>query len=128
SAASKRVADLERHLGHSLLLRHGRGVEPTPAGTVLYQRAKAIVRSIQLAEKAVSGFSSEGTAKIRLAANPSTLLQQLPSHMGQFLHDRRDISVDLIEAHSFDIPRMVADTTVDIGIYHANHPAPGVTS
>lgn len=128
SAASKRVAELERHLGRALLLRHGRGVEPTAAGTLLYQRAKAILRSIQLAESAVNNYSAEGIAKIRLAANPSTLLQFLPGPMSRFLERRSNISVDLIEAHSYDIARMVSDGSVDIGIYHAKHPAPGVTS
>lgn len=50
SPASKRVAELERHLGCTLLHRHGRGVEPTAAGALLYQRAKAIRRSVQLTE------------------------------------------------------------------------------
>src|SRR3546814_18469051 len=59
SAASKRIAELERHLDRTLLLRHGRGVEPTPAGTLLYQRAKAILRSIQLAEHEVNSYSAE---------------------------------------------------------------------
>lgn len=34
SAASKRMAELERQVGTRLLVRHGRGVTPTPAGTM----------------------------------------------------------------------------------------------
>jgi DNA-binding transcriptional LysR family regulator len=128
SAASKRVAELERHLERTLLHRHGRGVEPTPAGALLYQRAKAILRSVQLTESAINGYSADGQAKIRLASNPSTILQSLPGVMGRFLADRRDVSVDLLDAHSYDIPRMVAEASVDIGIYHADHPVPGVAS
>lgn len=128
SAASKRVAELERHLDRTLLHRHGRGVEPTPAGALLYQRAKAILRSVHLTEKAINGYSADGQAKIRLASNPSTILQFLPGVMGRFLADRRDVSVDLLDAHSYDIPRMVAEASVDIGIYHADHPVPGVAS
>ncbi|NYT35855.1 LysR family transcriptional regulator [Allopusillimonas soli] len=128
SAVSKRITELERHLDRALLLRHGRGVEPTPAGTLLYQRAKAILKSVQLAETAIHSFSNAGVAKIRLAANPSTLLQFLPGPMGKFLHGRDDITVDLIQDHSYDIPRTVAEGKVDLGIYHAEHPATGVTS
>ncbi|OZI40208.1 LysR family transcriptional regulator [Bordetella genomosp. 1] len=128
SAASKRVAELERHLDRTLLVRHGRGVEPTPAGMLLYQRAKAILKSVQLAEQAIDQYSAEGQARIRLAANPSTSLQFLPPIMGRFLAARPRVSVDLIEAHSFDIARLVAENTVDIGIYHAVHPVPGVAS
>jgi DNA-binding transcriptional LysR family regulator len=128
SAASRRIAELERHLERTLLHRHGRGVEPTPAGVLLYQRAKAILRSVQLAEQAVDSYSADGQAKIRLAANPSTLLQFLPAPMARFLDGRHNVAVDLLEAHSYDIPRMVADGNVDIGIYHADRPAPGVSS
>lgn len=128
SAASKRVAELERHLGRTLLLRHGRGVEPTPAGTLLYQRATAILRSLELAQSAVSSYSSDGLAKIQLAANPSSLLQFLPGKMSRFLEGKKNVSVDLIESHSFDTPRMVAQGKVDVGIYHARHPAAGVAS
>lgn len=128
STASKRIAELERQLDRVLFYRHGRGVDPTPAGLLLYQHAKAILRGLQTAEAAINHFSHDGVAKIRLAANPSTLLQFLPKKMGRFFSNRRGVSVDLIEAHSFDIPRMVVDGSVDLGIYHAQHPAPGVTS
>jgi len=128
SAVSKRITELERQLQRALLLRHGRGVEPTPAGTLLYQRAKAILLSVQHAQNAVNSFSSDGMAKLRLAANPSTLLQFLPARMGRFLSGRDNLSIDLIEAHSYDIPRIVAEGSVDIGIYHARHPSPGVSS
>ncbi|KOF53512.1 MULTISPECIES: LysR family transcriptional regulator [unclassified Achromobacter] len=128
SAASKRVAELERQLDRVLLLRHGRGVEPTQAGVLLYQRAKAILRSVQLTEQAVQRFSANGQAKVKLAANPSTILQFLPAVMGRFLAGRSDVSVDLLDRHSYDIPRLVAEGTVDIGIYHADYPMPGVES
>jgi len=128
SAASKRIAELERYLNRTLLHRHGRGVEPTPAGMLLYQHAKAILRGVQTTEQAIGQYSVNGQAKIRLASNPSTILQFLPPVMGRFLASSPGISVDLLEAHSFDIPRMVAEGTIDIGIYHSDHPAPGVAS
>jgi DNA-binding transcriptional LysR family regulator len=128
SAASKRVAELERHLDRTLLHRHGRGVEPTPAGVLLYQRAKAILRSVQLAEQAVDSYSADGQAKIRLAANPSTILQFLPAPMARFMEGRQNVAIDLLDCHSYDIPRLVAEGAVDMGIYHADHPQPGVAS
>jgi DNA-binding transcriptional LysR family regulator len=128
SAASKRVAEMERHLNRVLLHRHGRGVEPTPAGMLLYQRAKAILRNLHLAEAAVEGYALDGMAKIRLASVPSPILAVLPPQIGRYLRDRPKISVDLLECYSDDIPRMVAEDRADIGIYHGRHPAPGVLS
>lgn len=128
SAASKRVAEMERHLNRVLLHRHGRGVEPTAAGLLLFQRAKAILRSLQLAEEAVQGYAVDGMAKIRLASVPSPILVVLPPQIGRFLRGNPKVSVDLLECYSYEIPRMVAEHRADIGIYHGTHPAIGVVS
>jgi len=128
SAVSKRIRELERYLGKSVLVRHGRGVDPTPAGALLYQRAKSILRNVALTEKAMHEYAHDGVAKIRLLANPSTVLQFLPAQMKSFLSKSRNISIDLVESHSFDIPRMVIDGQADIGIYHADYPASGTLS
>ena len=128
SAASKRMIELERQLGVVLLLRHGSGVEPTPAGLSLYQRAKAILRSVQLAAHTVGEFAPTGIAKIRLAANRSTMVQFVPALISRYLLRTPDTRLDLLERLSFDIPRLVAEGEADIGIYHSVRPAPGVTS
>lgn len=128
SAASKRIIELERQLGVVLLNRHGRGVEPTPAGSMLYQRAKAILRGVRLAEEAVAEFAPTGLAKIRLVANRSTMLEFIPAVISRYLSRTPDTSIDLLEKLSFDIPRMVAEGEADIGVYHSIKPAPGVTS
>ncbi|GAB2892031.1 LysR family transcriptional regulator [Paralcaligenes ginsengisoli] len=128
SAVSKRMTELERHLGKAVLLRHGRGVDPTPAGILLYQRAKSLLRHVKLTEKAINEFTSDGVAKIRLLANPSTVLQFLPIEMKSFLAKSKNISIDLVESHSYDIPRLVADDQADLGIYHADYPASGILS
>jgi DNA-binding transcriptional LysR family regulator len=128
SAVSKRIAELERRFGKALLVRHGRGVEPTPAGALLYRQAKALLRSAQLVEESIEGFDAGGLPKIRLAANPSTILQFLPVPLARYLATRPDVRLDLLESHSYDVPRMIVDGDADIGIYHAAHLAPGVVS
>lgn len=128
SAASKRIIELERQLGVVLLHRHGRGVEPTPAGAMLYQRAKAILRGVKLAEEAVAEFAPTGIAKIRLVANRSTMLHFIPIVISRYLARTPDTRIDLLENLSFDIPRLIAEGEADIGVYHNTRPAPGVTS
>lgn len=128
SAASKRIIDLERQLGVVLLSRHGRGVEPTPAGSMFYQHARAVLRGLKAAEEAVAEFAPSGVAKIRLAANRSTLLHFVPVLIARFLERAPDTRIDLIERLSFEIPRLVIEGDADIGIYHGVRPAPGVAS
>ncbi|GAB3475303.1 LysR family transcriptional regulator [Polaromonas eurypsychrophila] len=128
SAASKRISELERRLGTTLLRRHGRGVEPTPAGAMLYQQAKAILRNVAQARQSLAAFASSGVPNIRLVANSSTVLQFLPADISAFARKVPAARVDLVEAFSYDVPRMVADGQADIGIYHAEHPSSGVVS
>ena len=66
SAVSKRISELERRLGTTLLRRHGRGVEATPAGAMLYQQAKAILRNVAQARELLGAFSDSGAPKLRL--------------------------------------------------------------
>src|SRR5258705_12801115 len=51
---SRQVQLLERELGQRLLERHGRGVQPTEAGTALLAHARAI---FELAERATSDMA-----------------------------------------------------------------------
>ncbi|WP_258002235.1 LysR family transcriptional regulator [Burkholderia sp. WAC0059] len=128
SAASKRITELERRLGAVLLVRHGRGVEPTPAGVALYHRAKAILRSVELAQHCVAEFGSGGMPKIRLAANRSSIIQFLPAALSRYFSSEPGAQIELQERYSYDIPRLVIDAEADLGIYHATTPAPGVHS
>lgn len=63
-----------------------------------------------------------------MVANSSTVLRFLPTDISSFARKMPAARVDLLEAFSYDVPRMVADGQGDIGIYHAEHPASGVVS
>lgn len=128
SAASKRISELERRLGTTLLQRHGRGVHATPAGAVLYHQAKVILRNVAQARDSLAAYASSGAPSIRLVANSSSLLQFLPRDIASFSRKMPGTRVDLLEAFSYDVPRMVADGQAEIGVYHAEHPASGVVS
>jgi DNA-binding transcriptional LysR family regulator len=128
SGASKRIAELERRLGAVLLVRHARGVEPTPAGVALYHHAKAILRSVELAQSSVAEFGAGGMPKIRLAANRSSIIQFLPEPLSRYFATEPGAQIDLQERYSYDIPRLVSEGEADLGVYHAATAAPGVHS
>ncbi|ETF02967.1 LysR family transcriptional regulator [Advenella kashmirensis W13003] len=128
SAMSKRIAELEREGGVTLLRRHGRGVSPTPAGTMLYQRAKSILKALGAAEDALSAYATDGASRLRLLANPSTTVQFLHKDLAPFLRTHTDCHIHLADGHSLDIPRRIHEGEADIGIYHAVYPAVGMKS
>lgn len=117
SAVSKRVAGLEADLGVALLARHAKGVSLTPAGEVLLQRARDILRSVETTALEIGDFTRDGQALIRLAANHSSMVQFLPGDLASFLAAHPRAKVDLIERLSADVVRAVADGLADVGIF-----------
>lgn len=128
SGASKRIAELEGRLGVELLTRHARGVQGTPAGLSLYHHARAILRRIEIAQDVVAEFGKAGNPKVRLVANPSSIIAYIPQITRKYFLESPTARIDLQERYSYDIPRLVAENDADVGIYHALSPAPGVTS
>ncbi len=129
SAVSKRITELERSLGTTVLQRHNRGVLPTPAGSALYYRAKAILGQMAGLTSFAEDFASDGSPKIQLAANRSAIILFLPRELKLYQERQSQrLRVDLLEAYSSDIPRLVVEKNLDLGIYHAVGPAPGVHS
>jgi DNA-binding transcriptional LysR family regulator len=128
SAVSKRIGELEQHVGKALLRRHGRGIVPTPAGELLYLHAKSILRSLRAADEALAEFGNNGLRKIRLVAGQTNVVQCLPSQIAGFMSVVKDASIHLIEGRSADVPGIVRSGDADVGIYHAQYPATGVLS
>jgi DNA-binding transcriptional LysR family regulator len=128
SAISKRIGELERYVGKSLLRRSGRGIEPTAAGELLYLHAKSILRSLRVADQALASFNDNGVRKIRLLATQTTIVQSLPQQIAAYLLQSQETSIYLIESRSVDIPATVSAGEADIGIYHAQYPAASVLS
>ena len=54
-AASKRITDLEAAFGVTLLERHSRGVRTTPAGQVLFDRARSVLQEVEHLSAELSG-------------------------------------------------------------------------
>lgn len=129
SAVSKRISELERNLGVAVLQRHNRGVLPTAAGSALYHRAKAILGQVSGLTNFVEDYAADGSPKIQLAANRSSIILFLPQELKRY-QDTQPVRlrIDLLEAYSSEIPRLIVEKNLDIGIYHAVGPAPGVYS
>lgn len=128
SAASKRLADLEAELRVALFHRHAKGVELTPAGVALLDRARDILTSLEATAREISEFAADGFAHIRLTANPSAMAQFLPDDLAAFAGAFPRTKVDVTERFSVDVVRAVAEGLADVGIYCAPVAPHGVRS
>lgn len=120
SAVSRRLSDLEHRLGVAVLYRKGRGVEPTPAGSVLLRHAENLLQLAERARDDMTDFAEGSRGQVRLAANPSAIAQFLPDVLSGFLGKNPNVRIVLKEAVSNVIVSNIADGLVDVGIFSAS--------
>jgi DNA-binding transcriptional LysR family regulator len=116
-AASKRMADLEAAAGVTLLERHSRGVRPTAAGRVLFERARAVLKEVEHLAADLSDYASGVVGVVRLWANTSAITQFLPRELNAFQAANPGIRIELEEQNSADIVFAVLDGRADFGIF-----------
>lgn len=118
SAISKRIAQLERLLGTTLLIRGRRGVRPTPACEALIEHARAIEYSVARIEADVAAYASGLRGHVRLAASASAIAESLLDDVAAFMREpaNRGIRVEVEERLSVDVVRSVREGSASLGV------------
>ena len=119
SAVSKRIAQLEDDLGVELLVRARRGVEPTPAGLALLERARDIVFTMDRIDADAASFAAGVvTAHVRLLATPAAIAEGLLGDVAAFMREpaHEGIRVDLEEREARDLVGALHDGHASLGV------------
>jgi DNA-binding transcriptional LysR family regulator len=119
SAVSKRLSDLEATLETTLLYRHTRGVDLTPAGQSLLHHARSVLFSLEKMQAELSEYADGVRGHVRVHANISAIVQFLPEDLGAFTRDHPQVKIDLQEHLSTEIARAVQEGAADLGICNA---------
>jgi len=125
SAVSKRLSDLEATLGTSLLYRHTRGVDLTPAGESLLHHARSVLFSLEKMQGELSEYADGVRGHVRVHANISAIVQFLPEDLGDFVREHGQVKIDLEEHLSAEVVRAVHEGAADLGICSTGGPGPG---
>lgn len=126
AAASRRIQQLEHQLGVQLLRRSARGVELTPAGTVVLARAQEMLSKADEMRAEVSDYSKGAKGIVRVQANASALAQYLPGDLASFSADHPEIKIALEEERSNAIVEAVRKGSADVGIVMEGADAQGL--
>lgn len=118
SAVSKRLSDLESAVGTALLMRHARGVTPTPAGQSLLHHSRSVMFSLDKMQGELSEYADGVRGHVRVHANISAIVQFLPEDLGRFIRSHDAIKIDLEEHLSAEVLRAVQEGAADLGICH----------
>ncbi|MFS2156127.1 LysR family transcriptional regulator [Pseudomonas sp. Pseusp122] len=124
SAASKRLAELERVTNCTLFIRLPRGLQLTPAGRGLAEHARNILEGAQRMAHDASDYASGVRGHVRLFANTSAVIQFLPEDLAIFLAANPHVRIGMEEALSDMTIQAVEDGRAEIGIFADNVPAP----
>lgn len=117
AAVSKRISDLESHLGISLLYRRPRGVELTPAGHAFLHHARRILGNIERLSAELSEYGEGIRGHVRIYSNTSAIIAFLPQDLSAFSRQYPQIKIDLQECVSSEVIAAVRDGLADIGIF-----------
>ena len=115
-ALSHHIAQLEKYLGVTLLVRRPRGVTVTEAGASLLEHARAVVERMDLAERDLRNSSLEisGTVKIGLASSVAASLT--PHLLSEMKQRHPSISLHVVEGVSTTLNEWIQSERLDLAV------------
>jgi LysR family nitrogen assimilation transcriptional regulator len=103
-ALSHAIASIEKELGVRLFQRHRRGVELTEAGSILLERARPILESLEAARAAVKNVDPTPSGTVRIAM-PASIAYVLAKPLFEILEARyRKIQLVIEESLARHLP------------------------
>lgn len=115
-AVSKIIAQLEDRLGVRLLTRTTRGLSPTEAGQIFYERSKRVIEDVGEAELAARGSGKGLTGKLRISAPVTFARLHIVPRLPEFLAEHPDISIDVIlDDRNVDVVEEGLDLALKVG-------------
>ena len=121
-AASKRLAELESHVGSVLLVRNKKGVAPTAPGMTFLRYAIGIVAGIEQLSVAMVDYQRGAGGHLRLWANTSAFTGFLPNLLARYSATYPSVMLDLEDALSEEGVRAVVRGNAELGIIGNNTP------
>lgn len=126
SAVSKRIADLEAHVGAPLLRRHRRGVALTEAGEDMLRHAETLCNDVERMKIDMATHAAGRRGAIRVAANSSAVSQFLPEDLAEFVAAAPDMHIQLTEMTSPEVLEAVQSGRADLGVFSGLTDAAGL--
>jgi len=113
TALGMQIRQIEEDLGVALLVRHSRGVEPTPAGKLLHTRARAILKLVDDTRREVAACEREESETIRMGITPALMLTIGPEIALTVGENHPQILLKLVEEMSHMLTDALASGELD---------------
>lgn len=115
-SVSRKVAELERHLGTRLLIRTSRNIQLTDAGRDYVEAARQIVEQIREAEQRASGEYETPRGELRITVTTAFGQSIALPIAYEFLREHPEITLNVLSANRFvDLTEEHVDVGIRIG-------------
>mgnify|MGYP001344392160 CR=1 FL=1 len=125
-AVSGQIKALEEELGLSLFLRTPRGMEPTPAGQMLKQRAEATLKSAEEFLHQARAVSGQLSGAFRLGHNTDPEYLRIFRVAQEVQQEHPGIEMELFKSNSGEIRQDLDSGRLDAGYIYGPSPHPSV--
>lgn len=122
SALSRQIAALEDELGVALFRRRRPGLELTPAGALLHQRAQSLVDQIDSVTAELRAAESEPGGTVALGAHPDFANLVFPHLVERIAARYPDIHLHLVEAMTHTLEDLLTAGALDVAIVGSQEP------
>ncbi len=127
-ALSRQIKSLEDELGVPLLRRHGWGVTPTPAGQVLMDHARIVLKEVGAARDAVLAYQSEPSGTLSFGVPSSLGKVLLPGLAVRFRQRAPKVRLHLVDGFSATIHEWLVQGRLDLAVLYDSKTTDGLVS
>lgn len=125
-ALSRQVRALETELRETLLLRHGRGVEPTEAGRRLLEHCHEILQLVARAREDLQAGRSEPIGQVTIAIPPSLARQLSLPLIQAFARELPKARLAIMEGFSVHLTEWLLTGRTDLALIYDPEPLPAL--
>ncbi len=118
SALSHHIKGLESTLGVKLFQRLPRGVEPTQAGSKLYEHAKQILKNVDAAERDINLLSEEASGRIVIGLTYTAVEAIALPLLQRVKADFPKVHLSIVEGVSGVIFEGLLSSSIDLGVLY----------
>jgi len=116
TTVSRRVRELERHLGVQLLQRTTRQLGLTEAGQLYFRHCEPLAAMFKQAQAAVGQLGGEPRGRLRVTMPYTTMINLIAPLLGDFHERYPEVVVDLVLSHQVqDLVREEIDIALRLG-------------
>ncbi len=125
-ALGLQIRQLEEELGVPLLIRHSRGVTATEVGKILYERAREVLRQVDLIKQEVMTHKSTAAESITLGLTPGLGKLFGAGLMVRVRDDMQGVSLSVVEEMSFVLIDAIERDEVHLALAYEVPERPGL--